>query len=80
MSTIIYARASSDKQTTESQKPDLKRWEAANGPAVWFEEIASGTTMNRAEWNKVEEHIDAGKVKTLVVWRLDRLGRSASRS
>lgn len=29
-------------------------------------------------WQKLQKTIDAGQVKQLVVWRLDRLGRTAS--
>ena len=77
---VIYARASSSKQTTQSQRADLERWLAGylDEPHMWVEEIASGTTMDRPKWNEVSAMIDAGEVDTLVVWRLDRLGRSAS--
>jgi DNA invertase Pin-like site-specific DNA recombinase len=35
-------------------------------------------TMDRPRWNRLEADIAAGKVCKLVVWRLDRLGRTAS--
>ena len=34
--------------------------------------------MDRPAWQKLQEAIDAGQVNRLVVWRLDRLGRTAS--
>lgn len=34
--------------------------------------------MNRPQWDKLEEAMRLGKVSALVVWRLDRLGRTAS--
>ncbi len=34
--------------------------------------------MNRPGWNKLDEAIRLGKVSKIVVWRLDRLGRTAS--
>ena len=34
--------------------------------------------MDRPGWQKLQRAIDAGQVRKLVVWRLDRLGRTAS--
>ncbi len=81
--TIVYMRVSSAQQSTRSQRPDLERWIAAQNPetlgdVVWFEDKVSGKTMNRAQWNKIEDMIEAGRVGRLLVWRLDRLGRSAA--
>lgn len=78
--TAIYVRVSTRRQETKSQEPDIKRWcEAfADGPVKWYTDKKSGKTMDRPGWNKLEADIDAGKVSTLVVWRLDRLGRTAS--
>ena len=39
---------------------------------------ATGTTMDRPSWNKLWADIEAGKIDRIVVWRLDRLGRTAS--
>ncbi len=76
----IYVRVSSKKQDTKSQEPDLWRWiEAyADGPVKWYRDRATGKTMDRPGWNRLERDIDAGKVSAVVVWRLDRLGRTAS--
>lgn len=78
--TAIYVRVSSGPQSTRSQKPDLLRWIKANKikNVKWYTDKASGRTMNRYRWNKLKDAIDSGRVKTLVVWRLDRLGRTAS--
>ncbi len=82
MSTLVYMRASSLRQTTESQKPDLETWCKAHlgsvDDAQWFEDIASGKSMNRPAWMEAEQLIKSGRVKTLVIWRLDRLGRTAT--
>lgn len=76
----IYARVSSKRQDTKSQEPDLKRWIDAYGedPVTWYRDKATGKTMDRPGWKRLEAAIDAGKVSTVVVWRLDRLGRTAS--
>ena len=77
----IYVRVSSKKQDTRSQEADLKRWvEAfADGPPVrWYKDKSTGTTMDRPAWTKLDDAIAAGKVSKLVVWRMDRLGRTAA--
>jgi DNA invertase Pin-like site-specific DNA recombinase len=79
--TAIYVRVSSRKQDTRSQEPDLNRWidAYADAPATtWYRDKATGKTMDRPGWKRLEASIDAGKVSTVVVWRLDRLGRTAS--
>lgn len=75
----IYLRVSTSAQDTKSQKPDLERWaEGQSGPVRWYADTATGTRMDRPEWNKLEAAIRAGRVATVAVWRLDRLGRTAS--
>lgn len=77
----IYARVSTRRQDTKSQEPDLLRWAAAyaDGQTVtWYRDKATGRTMDRPGWKRLESAIDAGQVSTVVVWRLDRLGRTAS--
>ena len=81
--TAVYMRVSTGQQSTRSQRPDLERWVAAQDPAkigevVWFQDKASGKSMNRPQWQKLEGMVQAGKIGRLVVWRLDRLGRTAS--
>jgi DNA invertase Pin-like site-specific DNA recombinase len=75
----IYLRVSSKRQDTRSQIPDLKRWaDAQDDPIRWFEDKQTGTTMERPGWLKLEQSIRSGKISHVVVWRLDRLGRTAS--
>ncbi|MDA1050120.1 MAG: recombinase family protein [Planctomycetota bacterium] len=77
----IYVRVSSRKQDTRSQEPDLKRWiEAfADGASVkWYRDKLSGKTIERPGWKRLEADMIAGNVAKIVVWRLDRLGRTAS--
>lgn len=78
--TAIYIRVSSAGQSTRSQKPDLKRWIEAQEPfpVKWYTDKASGRTMDRKRWNVLQSRIEKGKISRLVVWRLDRLGRTAS--
>ena len=74
----IYVRVSSAGQDLRSQLPDLKRWAESNGREVrWFRDKASGKSMDRPGWKKLETAISAGQVARIVCWRLDRLGRTA---
>jgi DNA invertase Pin-like site-specific DNA recombinase len=81
MTTALYARVSSNQQDTRSQEADLKAWAAqqeAKGETVaWYRDKASGTNFNRKDWQRLEADLNTGKVTRIVVWRLDRLGRTA---
>ncbi len=76
----IYLRVSSRQQDTRSQEPDLKRWAEAfaDAPVKWYHEKFSGKTMDRPGWRRLEADMLAGNVSKIVVWRLDRLGRTAA--
>ena len=77
----VYLRVSTRKQDTKSQEPDLNKWVDAfadGKPVRWYRDKATGRTMDRPGWKRLEADIDAGNVSAVVVWRLDRLGRTAS--
>ncbi len=67
---IGYARVSTDEQTTALQLDALR----AAGCAVIHEDSASGGSRSRPGLHRALEDLCASD--TLVVWRLDRLGRS----
>jgi DNA invertase Pin-like site-specific DNA recombinase len=74
----IYLRVSSRGQDTKSQQPDLERWANAQAePIVWYRDKFTGKTMDRPGWQKLAGAIQRGEVASVVVWRLDRLGRTA---
>ena len=74
----IYLRVSTDKQTTASQRLALDAW-AANQtePIKFYRDSFTGKTMDRPGWLRLQRQIDLGNVSSVVVWRLDRLGRKA---
>jgi len=75
----IYVRVSSKRQDLASQLPDLERWAAAQGEQVkWYRDKFTGKTMDRPGWQKLQAAIERGEVAKVVVWRLDRLGRTAA--
>ena len=67
---IGYARISTDDQNFDLQLAALKR----AGCRRVFTDIASGATTKRPELTRCLKALKAGDV--LVVWKLDRLGRS----
>jgi DNA invertase Pin-like site-specific DNA recombinase len=67
---IGYARVSTDDQNLDLQRDALLK--AGCGPI--YEEAASGKSTDRPELEQCRKALRAGD--TLVVWRLDRLGRS----
>jgi DNA invertase Pin-like site-specific DNA recombinase len=74
----IYARVSSKAQDTKSQEPDLKRWADAQEQSIkFYHDKFTGKKMDRPGWTKLEADIRLGKVSQVVVWRIDRLGRTA---
>lgn len=78
MGTGIYLRVSSRTQDLRGQEAELQRWaKAQETPAHWFRDTASGKSMERAEWLKLWAGVESGEIQTVVVWRLDRLGRTA---
>lgn len=73
----IYVRVSHRDQKHASQLPDLERWaECHDGDAVWYRDTFTGRTMNRPGMTKLMDALRIGKLDRIVVWRLDRLGRT----
>ena len=66
-------------QTTESQKADLEAYAArAELPCRYYEDTSTGTNMDRPDFNKLMAAARSGEVASIVVWRLDRLGRTVA--
>ena len=77
--TAVYIRVSSPKgQKTDSQRAELEAWLKRHKlkSVQWFEDRDSATNMDRAAFQKLQAAIFAGKVQTVVVWKLDRLARN----
>jgi DNA invertase Pin-like site-specific DNA recombinase len=76
--TALYVRTSTVEQCCENQRPELVRLAAARGLDVVavYEEQISGATTARPEFSRMMADAHKGVFSTLVVWALDRLGRS----
>ncbi len=81
MTTALYERISSRGQRLDSQHHDLTTWSKGQqhqGQVVrWYTGTFTGKTLDRPAMTRLLADIRAGKVKAVVVWRLDRLGRTA---
>jgi DNA invertase Pin-like site-specific DNA recombinase len=75
----IYLRVSKGKgQDIASQEPDLNSWAATRPVAPkTYTDKATGKNMDRPGFQRLMADARAGKVRTIAVWRLDRLGRTA---
>lgn len=77
-----YERVSSVGQNLDGQHGELeshaKRQEALGAETAWFTDKMTGKTMARPGFEALLADVRSGKVTSVVVWRLDRLGRTAS--
>jgi DNA invertase Pin-like site-specific DNA recombinase len=77
--TAYYLRVSTNAQTDDSQRGDMERHSAiSDHEGEWYTDTFTGRSMDRPEFNRMMELVRMGKVKRIVVWRLDRLGRTAA--
>ena len=78
--TAVYMRVSTGQQNFASQENELLSWVENNKPSNirWYRDQCTGRSMDRPAWNRLQNAINSGKIKEVIVWRLDRLGRSAS--
>jgi DNA invertase Pin-like site-specific DNA recombinase len=77
---VIYSRVSTDKQSHDSQLAELRHYCANRG---WSEpeeivDTISGIKNSRAGLDRLMAAVRRGKVKVVVCFKLDRLGRSLS--
>ena len=74
-----YCRVSSRGQKTDTQEAEIGKWLAGHGPdpagVQWFMDTETGKPSNRPAFNRLQEAVFAGSVKTIVVYKLDRISR-----
>jgi DNA invertase Pin-like site-specific DNA recombinase len=79
MTVAAYIRVSTSRQNDDGQRVEVKKWLDNNGidpsKVTWYCDKESGTTMKRPEFDRLQADIFHGRVKTVVMWKLDRLSR-----
>ena len=78
MKTAIYARVSTDEQTTDNQVIKLKQVAERNGWEVQaiYADTISGAKSKRPELDKLMKSVMRKEIDIVMVWSVDRLGRS----
>lgn len=75
-----YLRVSSQHQKHDSQRSEIRRYLKNNGihlnRVTWYEDTETGTLLKRPEFERLQTDIFTGKVKTVILWKLDRLSRN----
>lgn len=81
----VYYRVSTDKQDLDSQRNSVEKWLADLAESkrpqlitVYKDEGISGKTTNRPGFQKMLSDAYAGRLDTLIVYRLDRFSRNAT--
>ncbi len=74
----VYARCSTQEQSTELQRREIESYAKARSwnQLTWFEDLASGTSSNRSNLQKLLVEARARRIDVIVVWKLDRFARS----
>jgi len=73
-----YVRVSTKDQNPDLQREEIGAWAKAQGikDVIWYEDRISGDKSSRPRLDDLRKDIFAGKVKTVILWKLDRLARS----
>jgi DNA invertase Pin-like site-specific DNA recombinase len=74
-----YCRVSTRHQKNDSQQAEIERWLRNNqmdlSAVRWFEDEESANAPHRLAFEAMQAGIFEGTIKTVVVWKLDRLSR-----
>jgi DNA invertase Pin-like site-specific DNA recombinase len=78
MRVAIYVRVSTAAQSSEMQKEEILRYIQARGWSVGltYEDVASGKKDDRPALKRLLKDAHLGRFAGVVVWKLDRFGRS----
>jgi len=74
----VYLRVSTEDQNTDLQMSELlaqakfRDWE----PIIYEDQGISGANFDRPALNRLLADADAGRIKVIMAWKLDRIGRS----
>ena len=80
MTVAVYVRVSTASQNETGQRREILKWLAGNGidayEAQWYVDKESGDTLNRPEFEQLQQDVFSGAIKTIVVFKIDRISRS----
>ena len=78
MRTAVYIRVSTVGQNEAGQRAEIDKWLAGQGiaDANHYIDRESGDTLARPAFDRLQADVFLGQIKTVVVWKLDRLSRS----
>jgi DNA invertase Pin-like site-specific DNA recombinase len=76
--TAIYLRVSSTNQRDDSQALAVEQYVSAQGltSVRYYRDKASGSNLERPAFQRLQADVFAGRVSSVIVWRLDRLARN----
>jgi DNA invertase Pin-like site-specific DNA recombinase len=78
MRVAIYVRVSTKTQSTEMQLEEIERYISARGwqKGPLYEDIGTGRSDQRPAYKRLMEDAARGHIQAVIVWKLDRFGRS----
>lgn len=78
MRAAIYARVSTDKQELKNQVEICKKFCDSRGWEIFkiYSDVSSGAKESRPEFNELLEDMRYYKFRVIVIYKLDRIGRS----
>ncbi len=75
----VYTRVSTGEQTEASQRREIEAYLEREGfdpsRVRWFSDKSTGDNFDRPGFAELDRLIDNGAVRTVIVWKLDRLSR-----
>lgn len=80
MTVAIYTRVSTEKQDVRSQTHAIQEWvNKQDSECVYYtDEGFSGSSLKRPAFKQMQEDIEQGKITKVVVYKLDRISRTAT--
>ena len=78
MKVALYARVSTDLQDPSMQVSALRHYAASRGFKIFreYQDVCSGAKDSRPALDRLMADAHKGKFDALLIWKLDRLGRS----